>query len=97
MYTKAPAASRLKQLMDALGDPDYSQAFKLGTSLQYMGVQQIPASSKTRNDLWTGQVYDFYSESASLTTDTGVSQTITAPKTSFTVPSGQQVGSIRSS
>jgi hypothetical protein len=93
-YTKAAAASRLKQLMDALGESDNSQLFTLGASLQYAGVQELPASATKRNDLWTGQVYDLFGESGSLTAETGISQTISAPKVTFTLPAGQQVGHI---
>ena len=90
IYTKATDARRLKQVIDALGSADSSQTVELEASLQYAATQTIPSSTKTRTDLWTGQVYDLFADSAQITSEAGVSQTIAAPKISFTIPSGQK-------
>jgi hypothetical protein len=87
VYAQPTSAQKYRQLMNGLGTPSSSATRLLAATLQWSGVQTLPSGGKLA-DNWNGQVVSAY-DAAAVTPEAGVSVTVSAPRVSFTVPSGQ--------
>ncbi len=84
-------AQQYIQTFSGLGASSSSVASELSASLQWANSRTL-TSGGTLKESWADNVRQAFDPKA-ITDEVGVSQTIAAPKVSFSIPSGQQVSS----
>jgi hypothetical protein len=88
-YQQPSSAQYYQQLLASLGAAQASEAARQAAALQWSSSYTLP-SGGTRTEQWTGQVADLFADQGSLTSETGVTTRMSAPKVSFAVPAGRR-------
>jgi hypothetical protein len=88
-YTKLSKVQRLQQFAASLGEVQAAHTYKMAAALTFTGQQGLAEGGISTNT-WRGQVADI-ADTAALTTERGVSTTISVPQSAeFAVGNGQQ-------